>query len=192
MRLDKASLQIVVPTLVHLDSYVKALKGGWSPDTVRAAAAAHEGLENIEKDPEGFLASLDDRDAKAGPVRLPDGSEVPRLPGFQRWIWDGEFCGTIGIRWQPGTEALPPHCLGHIGYAVVPWKRRRGYATRALELLLPEASALGLRYVEITTDTENVPSQRVIEANGGQLIEQFNKPAQYGGLPALRYRIYFK
>jgi len=35
-------------------------------------------------------------------------------------MWDGEFCGQIAFRWQPGTEALPPHCLGHVGYSVVP------------------------------------------------------------------------
>ena len=73
----------------------------------------------------------------------------------------------------------------------MPWKRGRGYATRALGLLLPEAKTLGLRYVEITTDKDNVPSQKVIEANGGSLVEQFDKPAQYGGRPALRYRVSF-
>jgi len=41
-------------------------------------------------------------------------------------MWDDEFAGSIGFRWQPGTSALPPHCLGHIGYAVVPWKQGRG------------------------------------------------------------------
>jgi len=64
-------------------------------------------------------------------------------------MWDGEFCGSIGFRWQPGTEVLPPHCLGHIGYAVVPWKKRRGHATRALAAMLPLARAEGLRYVEL-------------------------------------------
>jgi predicted acetyltransferase len=104
-------------------------------------------------------------------------------------MWDGEFCGSIGFRWQPGTEALPPHCLGHIGYAVVPWKQGRGYATEALRLLLPEAGAEGLRYVEITTEPENIPSRRVIEANGGTLVEHFTKPHQFGGSPGVRYRI---
>ena len=74
-------------------------------------------------------------------------------------------------------------------FAVVPWKRRKGYATRALELLLPEAKAEGLRYVELTTDVTNLASQRVIEANGGRLIERFNKPAEYGGAASLRFRI---
>lgn len=114
---------------------------------------------------------------------------MPRLPGYRRWLWDGEFCGAIGLRWQPGTPALPPTCLGHIGYSVVPWKRGRGYATRALGLLLPEARREGLPYVELTTDAANVASRRVIEANGGVLVETFHKPAAHGGAEALRFRI---
>jgi predicted acetyltransferase len=104
-------------------------------------------------------------------------------------MWDGEFCGTIGFRWRPGTETLPPTCLGHIGYAVVPWKRGRGYATRALRLLLPEAKAEGLRYVEITTEPDNPASMRVIEKNGGILVEAFTKVSELGGGAGLRYRI---
>src|SRR5207247_6493229 len=136
-----------------------------------------------------FLASLVDPDAKGDPIPLPDGTTVPRLPGYYRWMWDGEFCGAIGLRWRRGTEALPPHCLGHIGYAVVPWKQRRGYATRALREVLQEAKAEGLRYVEITTSPDNTASKRVIEANGGVLVEEVVKPAALGGRPELRYRV---
>jgi predicted acetyltransferase len=104
-------------------------------------------------------------------------------------MWDGEFCGAIGFRWQPGTTDLPPYCLGHIGYSVVPWKQRRGYATLALRLILPLARAEGLPFVELTTDAANIASRRVIEANGGVLIERFRKPAVYGGAESLRFRI---
>jgi predicted acetyltransferase len=114
---------------------------------------------------------------------------VPRLPGYLRWIWDGEFCGSIGFRWQRGTSALPAHVLGHIGYAVVPWKRRRGYATRALALMLVEARREGLAYVELTTDPDNAASQKVIVANGGRQIERFRATAAYGGKEELRFRI---
>lgn len=183
-------MTLVRPTLEHLESYVAALRQGWSADNVRGKLAADEELARIQEDPQAFLASLEDREARGPKVKLPDGSEVQRIPGFRRWIWDGTFCGSIGLRWQPGTSALPPHCLGHIGYAVVPWKQRQGLATRALGLLLPEAWAVGLPFVEITTDPQNVASQRVITANGGVLHEHFIKPAQFGSRPGLRYRIH--
>ena len=55
--------------------------------------------------------------------------------------------------------------------------------------MLPYAKAEGLPYIEITTDPENVASQRVIMANGGVLVEEFIKPHQFGNKPGLRYRI---
>jgi predicted acetyltransferase/predicted N-acetyltransferase YhbS len=182
-------LELVRPTRAHLPGYVEALKAGWSNDNVRGLAAAKEELDAIEADADLFIERQYDREAKGPPVTLPDGSTVARIPGYRLWMWDGEFCGTIGLRWQPGNDALPPHVLGHIGYAVVPWKRNRGYAKRALALILEHARAEGLRYVELTTDFVNVASQRTIVANGGVLHEQFVKPAQYGGARALRYRI---
>ena len=182
------TVQLVRPSGEHLASYVAALERGWSADNVRGAIAAREELEQIHSDPQAFLASMEDLAAKGPPVQLPDGSFVTRLPGFRRWLWDGEFGGSIGFRWQPGTTALPPHCLGHIGYAVVPWKQGKGYATAALRHLLVEARFTGLPYVEITADPENIASQRVIETNGGKLVERFTKPPQFGSTPGLRYR----
>jgi predicted acetyltransferase len=182
-------VHLVWPALEHLPAYIAALESGWSADNVRGAAAAAEELERIAADPAAFIASMVDHEAKGDPVKLPDGSVVNRIPGFRRWMWDGDFCGVIGFRWQPGTEALPPHCLGHIGYAVVPAKRNRGFATEALKSTLPLAKAEGLRYVEVTTDPDNLASQRTIIKAGGVLFEEFIKPAQFGGKPGLRYRI---
>jgi predicted acetyltransferase len=182
-------VKIVKPALEHLPSYKAALERGWSPDNVRLEVATREQLAAIEQDPAAFLVSLDDPEAKGPPLTLPDGRKVPRLPGFRRWIWDGEAAGSIGFRWQPGTAELPPHVLGHIGYAVVPWKRRRGYATEALRLMLDEARAVGLPYVEITAKPGNPASHKVILANGGKLVERFFEDAVYGGVESLRFRI---
>jgi len=182
-------LRLVKPALEFLPEYKAALERDWSPDNIRGAVATREELEKIATDPAAFVALLDDPQAKGGPIRLPDGSTVPRLPGFRRWMWDGAFCGSIGLRWQPGTSALPPHVLGHIGYAVVPWKRGRGCAKRALALMLIEARDRGLTFVHITTNPDNAASQAVILTNGGRLVERFREPAAYGGNESLRFRI---
>jgi len=182
-------MKLVWPSREYLTSYVAALERGWSPDNLLGQVATQEELRRIAADPDAFLAGLVDRHAAGGPITLPDQSTVPRLPGYRRWMWDGEFCGSIGFRWLPGTEALPPHCLGHIGYAVVPWKQGRGYATAALREILRDAKIEGLRYVEITTAPDNIASQRVIEANGGVLIEEFVTPVVLGGKLELRYRV---
>ena len=51
------------------------------------------------------------------------------------------------------------------------------------------ARAQGLPYVELTTDPDNLASQRVIIANGGLLIEAFINPVAFGSTPGLRFRI---
>lgn len=182
-------MQLVRPTEDHLPSYLAALEAGWSPNNERGLAASLEEIALIEADAGAFVRSLDNREGQGPPVAMPDGSTVPRLPGFRLWMWDGEFAGSIGFRWQHGTTELPPYCLGHIGYSVVPWKQRRGYATAALLGMLDEARLMGMPYVELTADPDNIASQKVILAAGGTLHERFIKPPQFGSKPCLRFRI---
>ena len=178
-----ATFTLETPSLARLPAYTQALERGWSPNNVRDVSG--EQLALIRADAAGFIASLLD---PSGSITLPDGSEVPKLPSRTGWMWDGEFCGSIGLRWQPGTNALPSHVLGHIGFAVVPWKRGHAYAARALALMLPEARAVGLERVEITTEPDNFASRRTIEKNGGRLVGEFVNPI-YGPEPKLRYVI---
>ncbi|MES2785947.1 MAG: GNAT family N-acetyltransferase [Pseudomonadota bacterium] len=181
--------QLVWPAREYLPGYIAALERGWSADNIRGQAAALEALAAIHSDADAFLASCVDREARGRPITLPDGSQAPRLPGYMRWMWDGEFCGSINFRWQHGTSDLPPHVLGHIGYAVVPWKQRRGYATRALAIVLEEARSEGLDHVVLTCDESNTASRRLIEVNRGRLVERFTKPPEFGSRPSLKYRI---
>lgn len=52
------------------------------------------------------------------------------------------------------------------------------------------AEAEGLRSVEITTQPGNIPSQRVILANGGILVDDFITSPALGGRRELRFRVY--
>jgi predicted acetyltransferase len=157
-------LQLDSPRLDWLPSYAHALQAGWSPDNTKDVSA--EQLAALKSDPTKFLASLMEQ---GGVITLPDGGTRAKLPFIRLWMWDGAFCGTISLRWQPGSDSLPSHVLGHVGYAVVPWKRGQGYASHALGVMLHKARDVGLRQVQITTDPDNIASRRVIEKNGGRL-----------------------
>ncbi len=171
------AISLVEPSLSLLPGYMAALDAGWSPDTTRDVSG--EQLEAIRKDAGEFIRGLMEYECRT--VTLADGSRVPRLPGRVFWIWDGEFCGSINLRFVPGTLDLPPHVSGHLGYAIVPWKRERGYATQALALLLPVAQDLGLPRVLVTCDACNVASRRIIEANGGIAASSDAHPDQTSG-----------
>ena len=184
-----AALHLVTPARAFFDGFVQAVEAGWSPSTTdpeagrRAVAKAHA-------DPEACLASLEDREARGEPETGPNGEVWLRIPGFARWLSDGEFCGSISLRWVKGTSALPTYVSGHIGYSVVPWKQRRGYATRALAMLLPLAKEEGLEEVQITTYADNLASQKVILANGGVLVDAAYQTEHLG--PRMLYSIPLK
>lgn len=179
-------MQLVWPSREYLPAYTEAVRRGWSPN-VRGPSVANAQLEHIQRDPDGFLAAL--AEGKPRPAVRRDGGEVCAPESEYRWwIWDGEVCGAIGIRWRPASGEALAVCLG-IGYSVVPWRRREGYATRALGALLPIAKAEGLSSVELTTDFDNIASRRVIAANGGVQVEDFREPPELGGGRVLRFRI---
>ena len=158
------AIRLERPNEQLLPAYVDALRTGWSPHNEFDVCALH--LAQIEADPAAFLASFDW--APGQTIEHTPGVFVPRLPGHTLWISDGEFCGRMNLRWPLDETGFPPHISGHIGYAVVPWKRRRGIATAALRLIRPYARAAGLDELLITTNPANLPSQGVILAAGGR------------------------
>ena len=189
MSLHNREMEIVTPTLDLLPSYLEALHRGFAPGTTNPERVRQVALDRIAQDPALYVAQLTDPEGAGPAVELPNGEVVKRLPGLSKWMWDGEFVGMINLRWQPGTNELPAHVLGHIGYAVTEWNWRRGYATTALAQMLEIAREVGLTYIEITTTPSNLGSQKVILNNGGVLTYEGPAPEAQGGGPILGYRI---
>jgi predicted acetyltransferase len=173
-------VSLIKPNLTHLYQYKDALEAGWSPDTnpkpKHDVGSRH--LLRIRKEPSAFVRELaaDGRTTRI----LFDGASVPEISEKVLWISDGDFCGAISLRFLIGSLDLPAEVSGHVSYAVVPWKRRRGYAVAALTQLIPVACGLGLPRLLLTTHEDNEASRRVIEASGGVLDAAIPHPNQRG------------
>lgn len=63
--------------------------------------------------------------------------------------------------------------FGHSGYSVLPAKRRKGYATEMLRLIVEKAKADGLREIQLSALRSNIPSVKTIKNNGGVLVRSF-------------------
>jgi predicted acetyltransferase len=95
---------------------------------------------------------------------LPEGF----VPGTSRWVAeDGRLVGFVSIRHELNDNLR--EVGGHIGYAIRPSERRKGYATAATALALEECRRRGIGHVLVTCDDTNLASAAVIERNGGVL-----------------------
>ncbi len=115
------------------------------------------------------------------------GENLP--PGFVRADYllaevDGQVAGRTSIRY-----ALTDYLLrvgGHVGYAVGPAFRRRGYATEILRQSVVRLNAAGVDRVLVTCADDNAASAATIEACGGVLE---NVVQDGNGRPTRRYWI---
>ncbi|GIH95753.1 acetyltransferase [Planobispora siamensis] len=100
------------------------------------------------------------------------------VPMTTLWWVDGEqFLGRLAIR-----HRLTPALMeigGHIGYDVRPSARRQGHATAMLAAALPIARSLHISRALVMCDRTNTASQRVIEANGGELLDITTQKRRY-------------
>jgi predicted acetyltransferase len=105
---------------------------------------------------------------------LPEGY----VPMTTSWLVgaSGRAVGMSRLRHQ-----LTPFLLekgGNIGYYIKKSERGKGLGTLILSETLKLAQGLGLKRVLVSTWADNLPSCRVIEANGGVLEDEREAPAQ--------------
>jgi predicted acetyltransferase len=100
----------------------------------------------------------------------------------------GEVVGRTSIRHQ--LNAYLAFHGGHIGFAVRPAFRRRGYATEILRQSLIIARSYGIDPVLITCDDDNVGSAAVIESSGGSLERVVPASESDTGVAFRRYWIH--
>ena len=117
-----------------------------------------------------FCVWLKKKDEQAKQVGLADGWKVPSTT---YWLYvDGRPVGMGSVR-HFLTDALRMQG-GHIGYAIAPEARGKGYAKILLRGLLDKAARLGIERALITVKNENIASIRTALSCGG-VIESVNE-----------------
>lgn len=138
-----------------------------------------------------LLSAGDDRSAM-GPIRnledypnfVRDQAEDPKskplpeglVPMSTFFFVDGNEAVHGELRFRYGLSSGNIVEGGHIGYAVRPSSRRRGYGREILRLALELARKEEIDPVLITCDDDNIGSIGVIEANGGRDYETAISP----------------
>lgn len=88
------------------------------------------------------------------------------MPETVYWlVEDGKFLGRLAIR-----HMLNDHLRtigGHIGYAIRPSERGKGYGSLILTLGLTKAKELGINPALLTCLSTNIASKKIIESHGG-------------------------
>lgn len=166
--------EIQEPSVLYKDSYLSALK-----EFHEEGRDLDIKEEEIEKNFPNFINHL--KEESKG-LNLKPGY----VPQTVYWVTDNaDYIGRISIRHSLTDSLLKVG--GHIGYEIRPSKRGLGYGTKALELVLPQAKAMGLDKVLLTCDSTNIGSKKIIEANGG--IFENEVEGEKGKPSKLRYWI---
>jgi len=151
---------------------------------VAASLDAPDGLE-------GFLIEVDKGETGFGGTDFAPGKEsladflqrsIDRSEGRQLepgWVpfttyWLLDDAGTVvGIsRLRHSLTDVLIHHGGHIGYYVRPAARGKRYGTAILRLTLEDGRKRGIQRFLLTVNSDNAPSIRVIEGNGGVLEDE--------------------
>jgi predicted acetyltransferase len=168
-------VKLVLPSLKYASAYLRALKL-FDEIGKKTALGVHIPINTIKDLTPYFKKARENRNG----VNLEKG----RVPSTTYWAVVGnKVVGRVDIRHKLNKNLRV--IGGHIGYTVVPTERQKGYGTQMLACALPLAKKLGIKNVLVTCDAANIGSKKIIESNGGKLINQ----VQHENILRLRYNI---
>jgi predicted acetyltransferase len=111
----------------------------------------------------------------------------PRPTSTYESVIDGKKVGKIQLRHTPGkSEASPEGFESHIYYEIDSEFQGKGFAKEQLKLVLDEARKINLKEVILTVAENNLASQKVVEATGGELLDS---KSDTDGLVHRKYKI---
>ena len=168
------AIELTDPRAELKDDYIRMM------DEFEQAGETYWFFKDARKDFAAYLQKLAD---SARGANLPYGF----VPYHAFWLVQDEtrIIGELRLRHHL-TDMLTIEG-GHIGYNIRPSERRKGYGTLQLHLGLEKARGLGLTRVLVTCDDDNLPSAKIIEANGGVLSGRAISPES--GVPVRQYWI---
>lgn len=143
-------------------------------------------LQDLPKEEEGFrnmFNSLNFDEYKQELIKREkeshdDNLVEGRVPQSIYWFYvDGKPAGMVKIRHYL-NDSLRQNG-GHIGYALAPEYRGKGYGNKILELALLEARNLGVDDILLVCNLDNAASKAVIIKNGGKLERETDKDSLF-------------
>lgn len=156
MSADSASL--TCPSVRYRESFLAALAEYHREDRLTDLS-----LADLSHDFEGYVAKVRARE---------DPSQVAAdyVPETTFWLVDNDvYVGRLSIRHTLNDDLR--RIGGHISYVIRPGYRRQGYGNTILRLGLVKARPPGLKRVLLTCDVANQGSRKIIEPNGGTLVD---------------------
>lgn len=151
-------LKLVKASLQYKDSFLQGLIECEKESTDQSWIYLHESETHLAKsDFNTYIQKLNDYEFTAS---------EHFVRGVTFWaIMDNEVVGRLGLRLElnEGLEKFG----GHIGYITRPSFRKKGVASKMLELALSTDYAKNIGKILLTCDLDNVASEKTIVKNGG-------------------------
>ncbi|KKT22262.1 MAG: Acetyltransferase, GNAT family [Candidatus Nomurabacteria bacterium GW2011_GWF2_43_8] len=165
----KNKLKLMLPNRKYVESFAKGIKEA-RKENAKPFTTHFKYFRNVKDFP--IYKKRVENDRKG--VNLKKGV----VPSTRYWAMVGnKFVGVLHLRRRLNKKLR--RMGGHIGYAVIPSERRKGYATEMLRLGLKKAKKLGIKKALVTCRENNTASRKVIENNGGVLQNKIKEKGIY-------------